>query len=379
MRDLRECRLGLISLSLVCFQIIPCAAFDLRIASTSTAPTIQWDAAFAHEYQVVRGQSADHIDTLHARILTATDTNFLFKPPEIGQRVNLFKTFDLGWTFKVMDLTNNAAGHAFITWSSETDKLYRVVRTTNLSDSPDVLGTDIAGQPPVNVFTDATATALDTYYYYWVEEQTNGGFLRTVNAGSFCAISLAKGVGTVRDLFILHRSFESFDGQPRFTPSEILGNQLALSATCSIYRTESNDYTAENFTGAGWTPNTNELLRGRGFWINVKHTNMVLYLYGEIPDSRSAPTTSILIHDTNFTLTGYPYPITIQWTNTSLASNSCVGDWVYWWVVTQEQFSITMRLTNRWSKPLVLTPGMGFYYSTTQSQVWVETKPYSWP
>ena len=54
-----------------------------------------------------------------------------------------------------------------ITWASETNRIYRLERTTNLmvTSSFALLQEDIAGTPPLNEINDLTATNSWTYYY----------------------------------------------------------------------------------------------------------------------------------------------------------------------------------------------------------------------
>jgi hypothetical protein len=72
--------------------------------------------------------------------------------------------------FKVGNAQMNQDRTITIQWQSVTNKLYRVNRSLIPSfDNYTTLTSDVPGTPPVNSFTDTTAT--NTESFYWIELQ----------------------------------------------------------------------------------------------------------------------------------------------------------------------------------------------------------------
>jgi len=350
----------------------PAQALDIGISLSNTTPVVAWTSQFSHEYQLLGGFSATQIQTTCGRILTATGAAFTVSVSPTSDVCRLFGVLDGGWTFKVLALTNDGTGAALLRWSSETDGTYRVMRSTDLVYSISVLASNIPATAPVNTYTDGTANGNGPYFY-WAEKQTNGGFQRTINAGGFYKLHLTN-AGTFG--YLCHYGFQSFDGLPHDNPSSVLGNQLPLNTTCSIYSTESGESVHETFAASGWSPDTNQLSRDRGFWILTSATAGTLYVSGEVPESRCAATTTIAWGLTN--VIGYPYPVPIAWTNTTLAKNAVPGDWVD--VYNPNTGGYYDVEHSNWTCPnLIITPGIGFFYTSQRTGVWTEVKPYTWP
>ncbi len=72
--------------------------------------------------------------------------------------------------FKIMDVKRNPDGSVVLQWASGTNKLYRVNRSLEPSrGSYTTLTNAMPGTPPVNSFTDTTAT--NARAFYWIEVQ----------------------------------------------------------------------------------------------------------------------------------------------------------------------------------------------------------------
>ena len=72
--------------------------------------------------------------------------------------------------FKITSVQRNPGGNVSLQWSSVTNKLYRVKRSPIASGASSLtLSNNIPGLPPVNTFTDTTAT--NAAAFYWVELQ----------------------------------------------------------------------------------------------------------------------------------------------------------------------------------------------------------------
>jgi hypothetical protein len=186
-------------------------------------------------------------------------------------------------------------------------------------------------------------------------------------------------------LNLVRLDFVNLDGAP-YTVTNLIGDQLPQGSSVFIWNKATASYVGENKIRTGWSPGTNRITRGVGMFIkgpgglaNVSNQYTV-YFMGEVPDSLTAPTTSIS-GITGVNLHGYPYPADIQWTNTGLARNGAQGDSLFIWDVSNQTYVGYNRIRTGWGAGtnVILRPGQGFWYSSTTVQNWVEIKPYTWP
>jgi hypothetical protein len=349
-------------------------AFDLDLVGNNS--TLVWDTVFAHEYQLLWGSQVTQVDQPRGRVLTAIDTNR--SSPVAPEGVQGFwGVADHGWAFKMLLLTNaGSGGAAYFTWSSQSDDVYRVQRVSDLNESPVTLASGIPANYPVNSFTDSAAGGGP--YFYWVERDTNGGYEKTRNAVGFYVVAVTAGLN------LCSSSFENPIGDPP-VPSRVFRSQLTIGSTCFVQAADvynssaTNFYVSERFTATGWNPDTNEFSCSRGFYISLKNTSgLPLYVCGEVPSAAMAITIN-----TGFTHLGYPYAVSVIWTSTALATQAVQNDSMYWWSPRDQVYRATMFDSGAGWIPatVVVARGMGFaYYShATQTTVWIEPKPYTWP
>jgi hypothetical protein len=72
--------------------------------------------------------------------------------------------------FKLSSVQRTPGGNVVLQWTSATNKVYRLNRSFSpLLDSYTTLTNGMTGTPPVNTFTDTTAT--NDAAFYWVELQ----------------------------------------------------------------------------------------------------------------------------------------------------------------------------------------------------------------
>ena len=357
--------------------------FDVRFGGSNESRQLCWPSTALHEFRVLSGTSVTGINESVGRILTPTGTSVAL-PITFQRTQEYFKVFDNGWAFKIIGLTNNTSGHAFIQWTSEGGKIYRVVRATSLENMPAVLASNIAATPPINKYTDTKATGTGPYFY-WAEFATNGSYEKTKNAACFYRLT------SLSNMNMIHYGLESFDGFRHYTPMEIFGKSLPCGSTCWVFDTASKtSYVDESVTGSfiptGWNPNTNELWRTRGFWMYIKSgTSVHVYCNGEVPDGYSAPITTVNL-STNWNLLGYPYPVDILWTNTTLAKNATYGDQMAIWNKDQQliRYEQCAGPPLRWYPGTsVIHVGMSFFFKAkneaSNPSPWIEVKPYTWP
>lgn len=139
---------------------------------------------------------------------------------------------------------------------------------------------------------------------------------------------------------------------------------------------------------------TDTLSPGEAFFIrNRRSTNQTVYLMGEVPDSRSAITTTVFGLP-GFQMVSYSYPVEMSITNLTLfstaiknASPGFADQIIKWDPVSQAYIKYYARSTG-WRKvgetnttSDTLAPSEGFFYLRRglTSFTWTENKPYTWP
>ena len=363
------------------FLAVRLSAFDLQLEGGGDSRLLAWPSTELHEFQVMSGSSVTDINTTLGRILTPTGTSV--KIPVTFQRTQeFFKVYDNGWAFKIIGMSNNASGEVFIQWTSEAGKEYRVQCLTNLWGASRLIALGRPATPPINKYKD-TVNSGDGPFYYWIEYETNGVYVKTKNVGCIYKPT------SVQGLNFIQYGLETFDGFRHYTPMEIFGTMIPTGSICHMSDGGTGwveEVVTGDFQPTGWSPNTNELWRGKGFFLRIKTTASVVRFSGEVPDANSAPTTAINL-STNWNYLGYPYPVEIRWTNTVLAKNAAYGDRMYVWSHNDQMYKEEVYVGDPlcyWHPGTsVIHIGMGFYFKpknvTSNPSPWIEPKPYTWP
>jgi hypothetical protein len=207
------------------------------------------------------------------------------------------------------------------------------------------------------------------------------------NAVGYVKVTVAPG-----DLALVSQDFDDIDGNPQ-TISTVIGDQLPANSAAFIWDAANQQFNTEDFVPAAkgedptWTPDTNALARGVGFFIQAASdaaSAADVYLLGEVP--------SIGITDLDkapgLTMLGIPYPATVDWTNTALALEAVTNDVLFIWDQTGQAYNpqdfvpTAKGQPPEWpDKTLQIAPGEGFFYDnvTTNTLEVTETKPYTWP
>ena len=200
------------------------------------------------------------------------------------------------------------------------------------------------------------------------------------NAVGYVKIEAPKG-----EFAMLRNDFLPVDGAEP-TVVTVLGQQVPVNTKVYIWDPISSGYLIETRVpfGSGWSPATNVLDTGRGFWLQVPATapsnTYTVFMMGEVPDRFTQPTSTVQVAGSTFSQIGYPYPVTMAWTNTALAAAGAVNDKVYFWngagydIITKSPFG-------GWQPPDVeFQPGDAFWYANGGGEItWNEPKPYDWP
>jgi hypothetical protein len=180
--------------------------------------------------------------------------------------------------------------------------------------------------------------------------------------------------------------FINLDGA-NYTVTNLVGTQLPVNRQAFIWDRTLAAYKTETRTIGGWTPGTNQINRGGGFFLRapagagVSNTYTV-YFMGEVPDAITAPTTTVGTLS-GLNLVGYPYPAEILWTNTHLAKTAVVNDQLFVWSVSNQAYTTYTRTIGGWGAATNVTifVGQGFFSRKfgTNTVLWTEVKPYTWP
>ena len=192
-----------------------------------------------------------------------------------------------------------------------------------------------------------------------------------------------------RDAFALVRNdFYDIDGNPTL-PEDVLGAQLPFNTSVLVWNgmefEEEKYLAATKTTPEGWAPNTHVLAPGVGFFINVPASapaaSYDVYLLGEVP---AVATTDVTLAE-QFTLTGYPYPASVSFTNTAMATGPNFNDTLFTWngagYDENKYLAATKTTPEGWSNPTQeIVPGEGFFFQNVgTARIASEAKPYAWP
>ena len=162
-----------------------------------------------------------------------------------------------------------------------------------------------------------------------------------------------------------------------------------------FYRADDNSWKHETVTAAGpskyWWDSaaaglgTNEFIRGDALFINTPPGDGVaLSVKGEVPgDNNLAPTTTVVLAGSGWTLVGFAYPVDTYLTNALPASLLTVGDklWEYDGTWQDNARVLAAGPSKYWNdQNYVLKAGVGYFFNNAGGQVdWEQTKPYTSP
>lgn len=218
-----------------------------------------------------------------------------------------------------------------------------------------------------------------------------------VGAITLASISLAQtnvvlsrnAVGYVRvsvprdNLILIANNFIPMTGT-HYNATSLIGNQLPLGAQLFLWDPVEQQYRFENLGFLGWSPGTNPLTPGRGFWAKVPASapsnSYTVYLMGEVPDRFTMPSNTVGVYP-GYNLVSWSYPTEIKFTNTALAASGVPGDSAIFWNPNTTSYYYENRGFVGWVPGTnTLSPGMGFWYKRVGNLTnWVQPKPYTWP
>lgn len=193
-------------------------------------------------------------------------------------------------------------------------------------------------------------------------------------------------IDAVRSNFhFIANNFFSLDGaNVPITVTNLIGNQVPNGSALFLWDPATQSYRSENKGFAGWTPGTNRLNTGRGFWLKIADTGpsnvYQVYLMGEVPDKNTQPTSTVPIV-TGFNMVSMPYPVSMKFTNTELAKAAVNGDAVFFWnPVTKTYYGENRGFAGWVPGTNDVYPGQALWYRRAGGNTnWVQVKPYTWP
>lgn len=184
--------------------------------------------------------------------------------------------------------------------------------------------------------------------------------------------------------FIANNFFNLEGSTVPITVTNLIGNQVPNGSTVLIWNPATQTYGSESKGFAGWVPGTNRLNTGRGFWLKIADAGpsnvYQVYLMGEVPDKNTQPTSTVSIVP-GFNMVSMSYPITMKFTNTTIAKSGVLGDTAIFWDAASKTYRSESRGFAGWSPGTNdVMPGQGFWYRRAGGTTnWIEAKPYTWP
>ena len=205
------------------------------------------------------------------------------------------------------------------------------------------------------------------------------------------AVGYVKVTAPSNSLILVRNDFESLTGGSPAV-SNLIGTQVPVGASLYIWDRSSQQYRSSSLNTparGGWgTFGTNQIKRGESFFLRIPSAAGIsnqyeVYLMGEVPDSTTAPTTTVT-GVSGLGMWGHPYPVATQLTNIGVVAGAAVGDTIYLWSVSNQNYASFSRNTparGGWggATNVVLNPGEGFWLRSSITQNWSTIKPYTWP
>jgi len=170
--------------------------------------------------------------------------------------------------------------------------------------------------------------------------------------------------------------------------SNVIGGQLPQGSSLYLWDIVSNTLiTCNRAARGGWSSGGLLIPPGAGFWLTTYNgagsTGGVhhVFLAGEVPSADTQPELT-LSPVAGTELIAYGYPVSTVFTGTTLYGSGVAGDFVMVWHTDTQAYTTNILTGSGWQPPLtglVIRPGNAFWYGTSNSIAWVETKPYTWP
>ncbi len=198
----------------------------------------------------------------------------------------------------------------------------------------------------------------------------------SVNAVGMVRVDLNRG-----DFTMVSFPFEN-SGDGSMTINELFGDSLPSSSIVYSWDVVEQGYITSIFgTRTGWSNGDVEVDRKMGFYIfiptNAPNPDYTITFSGEVPGGVDAEITVIPLLE-GFNFVAFPYPVSKQLSETGLDDIVQSGDFVYFWNGS-EWISSSWGTRTGWTNNFTIDPGQGFFFRTSASRNWTQSKPYLWP
>jgi len=384
---------GLVSsLAYFVFQLDAFSEFDLSIRLENGTPVIAWSNATGEAFQLLSTTGTDGYSATTETPYMGTGAVFRWSSSKNSGSMPIVMGVNYGYRFRIISISNNpAAGSAWVQWACQSGRIYRILRTSSLVNwNVPPIASNLSAVLPYRTYMDSSAGLGPQFYA--IEEATSNGWLRSDNAAGFYTIS----VTNVPELILLRNDFAPLNGSS-YSFNDLLGNQSPLTLGSKAMRMEvdlsipvfsnTHYYVTSTLTASGWSPDDEYLHRGDGFWLlRTNGGSGFISLKGELPASSYSATSTIAIINSGTNrlhLIGYPFPVDIHLTNTTLWINSNRGDQFFKWNRTNQIYEIWQKGVGTNFSHAMLRRGDGFFYRSVSTavydRIWYEPKPYSWP
>ena len=179
--------------------------------------------------------------------------------------------------------------------------------------------------------------------------------------------------------------FNQLDGSP-----SVLSNVLPAASNNTqviLWDQVAQQYVTITRTKGAWgtagSGGTNPVDRTKGFFLRgPAGVSQTVYIMGEVPDRLTA-TQTVSYAIQGFNALGIGYPVSMAWTNTTLAQSLPNNDQIIIWSSAVTNYLTYTKSKNQWNDGtnLVLRAGQGFYIrkNSTGTNTWTQVKPYTWP
>jgi hypothetical protein len=211
----------------------------------------------------------------------------------------------------------------------------------------------------------------------------------SVNAAGFVKKTIDSG-----ELQLISPPFEAFSGVNP-TANDLFGSSLPAGTTIYYFNVATQQYLSETYNTdpfnpsapGTWSPGVKQFARGEGFFLSIPSSAPYdVFLFGEVPDSRTAPTTTTPIA-AGLQLLGFTYPVAVSISNPDLGLSPSAGDTIYvwnngWTSITFNTDPFNPSAPGSWSDPnFVLQPGQAIFYRALAGNSWLVDKSdfYTWP
>ncbi|MBN1671162.1 MAG: chitobiase/beta-hexosaminidase C-terminal domain-containing protein, partial [Kiritimatiellae bacterium] len=202
-------------------------------------------------------------------------------------------------SFYAYDLAVTPGAYPVLRWPSVSGRTYTVQYRTNLMvGCYEVLASNLAATVPMNVYTDAVHVA-DAQGYYRIVANDGARIAGSANTLGYLRVDLTPGAFTM-----VTCPFAPFGGEPA-VPANVIASPANVGDKIYLWNACAQEFVLETFVDVPqpqWSPGSNTLDLGVGFFYGSAGVTSNLYLAGEV----FAGSIELTLY-TGLNCIGYPY------------------------------------------------------------------------